>query len=321
MKIGWISLPGLRNYGDELVVATARQLHKKLFPKHQLHIGESFSFKPDITVVGGGTMIIPTLCRRMKTLADATRTVLLGCGVRGLKGTPVPRGLTPDPRLHPAVYQTLRRSKGGVRGPDSAKLLAYGGVITQIVGDLGFLYIQKVEKSTSSRTRVGVNVGATRGAVFEPERNMLKATANFINGLPDSVEVHLFPVWKGDVPAIKKLAARLGRPAHVISKVMSYQDIHLLLANMDFIVGMKLHVIVSAVQLGIPFASLSYQPKCIDFLRSINMEDADPFWNETPIMDLYKKSMDERDVIREKMAGHVVQCKKKLMSVVKENLC
>jgi Uncharacterized conserved protein len=45
------------------------------------------------------------------------------------------------------------------------------------------------------------------------------------------------------------------------------------LAGFDYVVGQRLHATILACVQGVPNLSLSYQPKCLDFLESINMPE------------------------------------------------
>jgi polysaccharide pyruvyl transferase WcaK-like protein len=45
------------------------------------------------------------------------------------------------------------------------------------------------------------------------------------------------------------------------------------MGSCHFVVGQRLHCTVLACALGVPNLSLSYQPKCLDFLESIHRED------------------------------------------------
>lgn len=45
------------------------------------------------------------------------------------------------------------------------------------------------------------------------------------------------------------------------------------IAGCDWLVGQRLHASVLASALGVPNLSLSYQPKCLDFLESIGCEE------------------------------------------------
>jgi polysaccharide pyruvyl transferase WcaK-like protein len=45
------------------------------------------------------------------------------------------------------------------------------------------------------------------------------------------------------------------------------------LAGFDFVVGQRLHATILACAQGVPNLSLSYQPKCLDFLESITQAE------------------------------------------------
>lgn len=52
----------------------------------------------------------------------------------------------------------------------------------------------------------------------------------------------------------------------------------------DFIVGERLHSMVLAAAYGVPFVAIGYQPKCVDFVKSIQYEHS--------IIDLLELSAD-----------------------------
>ena len=65
------------------------------------------------------------------------------------------------------------------------------------------------------------------------------------------------------------------------------------LADLDLVIGVRLHILVSAAALGVPYIALCYEDKCWDFQESVglagfsqSLPDVDGDWLDERIRDL-----------------------------------
>ena len=83
-----------------------------------------------------------------------------------------------------------------------------------------------------------------------------------------------FVVWPQDL----KITKRAVELSNTSSEIYEIYDNHLeflrLVRNLNYFVGMKLHATILATCAFVPSLMLEYRPKCRDYMRSIDQEDA-----------------------------------------------
>jgi len=75
--------------------------------------------------------------------------------------------------------------------------------------------------------------------------------------------------WPGDLEVADRVAAQIGRGAHVVRSQSSPREMLALIGNLRFLIGMRLHALIFAATQGVPFAALTYDPKIRAFTREL----------------------------------------------------
>ncbi|HEY4366345.1 MAG TPA: oligosaccharide flippase family protein [Steroidobacteraceae bacterium] len=166
----------------------------------------------------------------------------------------------------------------GVRGPRSQRWLREQGLAAvEMIGDpaLSLCNPTVTPAARSGRKPVlGINLGS-HDPVSGGEEPTLRATARLVGyALDKGFDVRFVPLHYIDVECAARLrevvgAQRLEMPRFLGDVAQTMAEIE----SCDYLVGQRLHATVLACGLGVPTLSLSYQPKCLDFLESINRSD------------------------------------------------
>ncbi|MCL6451769.1 MAG: polysaccharide pyruvyl transferase CsaB [Acetobacteraceae bacterium] len=77
-----------------------------------------------------------------------------------------------------------------------------------------------------------------------------------------------------DLEVSKRVAALLRRPARVLHRRYGPHQIMSILSRLELVVGVRLHALVFAAMMNVPFLGLAYDPKIDGFLHSLGMEPA-----------------------------------------------
>ncbi|NLY17922.1 MAG: polysaccharide pyruvyl transferase CsaB [Clostridiaceae bacterium] len=82
-----------------------------------------------------------------------------------------------------------------------------------------------------------------------------------------------------DLRFSRKIIRRMQKKGYVINGRYSVNEIMSILGNTDLVIGMRLHSLIYAVNMGLPMVGLAYEPKVDYFMESINQ----PFvqWNDS----------------------------------------
>jgi len=277
--IGWV---GRHNVGDEACFLAIRELLKgtcELVPIDSA----PWSRKryPDLCILGGGTLLDIRYGRREKQLlfpmsAHSVPIVIWGSGVVDLYGK----------TIHPKVLRLLNYAKYvGVRGPISQKILAARGFKADIIGDPALLLEHKEDPNRKKplypypclAVKIAINVGHTNNNLYGTEQHVENQCKKLVAALERGYAVSLFSVWPKDNEMIKRIAkgrnvavytaGKIGKDGNEVNKLIGILKSH------DCVIGMKLHSCVLAAAANVPFISLAYRKKCIDFMRSVGFND------------------------------------------------
>lgn len=280
--IGWL---GNRNVGDEALYEAFKLHHKG---RSVVLLEDDFSLltfiaklrKDVILVLGGGTLI--NLNEFLVPIEAAVRSgkpfIVWGTGVADLEfwsKYPDANFLGQESRWIAA----LKHAKFiGVRGPRSKSWLEGHGIRNCLnIGDpaLSIPESNDGEQRTLQRRNVlGINLGshdpvdggadALFGAVLAFARHALSV----------GFRVSFVPLSEIDSAIGERMSFEL---ASAEFEVQAFDNqtgtVMRQIAECDYLVGQRLHATILACAQGVPTLSLSYQPKCLDFLESINCAD------------------------------------------------
>jgi polysaccharide pyruvyl transferase WcaK-like protein len=73
------------------------------------------------------------------------------------------------------------------------------------------------------------------------------------------------------VEIAERLGEEIASPAYEVA--FDPETIEASIAGCDVVIGQRLHSVILAFAYGVPALSLSYQPKCLDFLESVGFAD------------------------------------------------
>ena len=229
-------------------------------------------------VLGGGTLINvnPYLEALERFAKDNRPFAVFGTGVADLEywsqHPQYQRG-----NVERWINVLSKASYIGVRGPRSLRWLNDQGLRSvEMIGDpaLSVCAAPRLPRARKSgRPVLGINLGShdpVSGGV-EPT---LRATATLIKyAVSKGFDVRFVALHYIDVRIAARLREELGQD---LPMAHFRGDVNQTLAEIqecDYLVGQRLHATVLACALGVPTLSLSYQPKCLDFLESMDRHD------------------------------------------------
>jgi polysaccharide pyruvyl transferase WcaK-like protein len=280
----YIGYLGHGNIGDEaLYVAFRDQLFSSalLLPFDDLSLLSGIArLKTNRWVVlGGGTLInVNPYLEALERFAKENRPfAVFGTGVADLEywsqHPQYERG-----NVERWINVLAKASYIGVRGPRSLRWLNEQGIRSvEMIGDPALSVCAaprapRVRKT--GRPVLGINLGShdpVSGGV-EPT---LQATAALIKyAVGKGFDVRFVALHYIDVRIAARLRDELDQDLLPAARFCG--DVTQALAEIqdcDYLVGQRLHATVLACALGVPTLSLSYQPKCLDFLESIDRHD------------------------------------------------
>ena len=78
--------------------------------------------------------------------------------------------------------------------------------------------------------------------------------------------------YPGDVGASQRVLSYMKERSVLLNRQFSFRDIANIIANTDLIIGMRLHSLILAAHCGVPFVSLSYDPKIDRFVQRVGYD-------------------------------------------------
>jgi polysaccharide pyruvyl transferase WcaK-like protein len=261
--MGWL---GYKNIGDEACLAAIKQF----LPKNcKIICWDMHPWKrtviPDLSIIGGGTLLDGAYDARGRAMASllykGVPTVFWGTGVLPHKG-----------KLALQTLKILNKATFvGVRGPISHRILNKGGYSNSVlVGDPALLLTHKSKPQGLASNKIAINIGDARGRLWGKEPVIVKHTRRLIAGLTKrGYEVVLFPMWPSDNKYIQQIPKRKNVYIRGWAATNYLLDFF---RSCRCVIGMKLHACVLSAAADVPFISIAYREKCIDFAESLGLE-------------------------------------------------
>lgn len=112
---------------------------------------------------------------------------------------------------------------------------------------------------------------------WKNEENYKKVIAKMADEMIEKGwNVYFLPMqYPADVAPSQEIIHHMTRPGAVLlNDKMNFHEIISFIGNMDFILGMRLHSIIIAAVMGVPFVGVSYDPKIDRFIERVQMDSA-----------------------------------------------
>lgn len=279
-SIGYIGWLGHKNLGDEAMYIAFKELFKgcNILPyKFSKKIEKLENIlKRNIyqsVCLGGGTLINTEDCWLELKEAQARygKTFIFGSGVR-------------NPIFWKNKFNQcyLDRWKDviqkcdfvGVRGPLSEDILLTNGVKNaKIIGDPALFFTKNEYSPKHKKKKIGINIGVSNQQVWGKEDDVLCFAVKFVKNLLDeNWDVTFLSVCPKDEIYIDEAIKMIGKPIPVLKNYLNIQKSLKFLESCDVFVGEKLHSVILAMCMHTPSVMLEYRPKCVDFMKSMEME-------------------------------------------------
>lgn len=164
----------------------------------------------------------------------------------------------------------------GVRGPLSANFLIDNGYTNaEVIGDPVLFLAQEDNNyfNTSRAKTIGINIGQSNNELWGKEENICDEYIKLAKKLRTyGWKIDWFVLWPKDREITLKAAKHSGTTDNIYEVYSDYRKYFELTQHLSIFIGMKLHSVVLSTCKYIPSIMLEYRPKCLDFMRSINME-------------------------------------------------
>jgi polysaccharide pyruvyl transferase WcaK-like protein len=280
--LGW---SGRGNLGDDAIQEALQGATASTFEAIPLYPAEVARYlvsrprhlRSAVLVLGGGTVIGRSNWRMHLRVAMAmvrTRPAwMLGAGVED----PAFQGLHSfSGRRELGRWKALLREFEAVtvRGPRSAELLADVGIDARVVGDPALLLRTPTDAPSATPGLIGVSLGFGDDLWGHDEEALVMSVAGAVQELRASGHrVRFLVANQADVPASMKCALLAGLGDAPDLRVTTHPaDFMRQVSACDAFLGQRLHAVVLATAAGVPAVMLEYQPKCLDFMRSVGRE-------------------------------------------------
>lgn len=110
-----------------------------------------------------------------------------------------------------------------------------------------------------------------------------KKEENYLAQLAEVADHYASKGWKilfipmqypEDITACRDIMKRMTKPAYIIEQQLNFKEIMSVIGNIRFVLGMRLHSIILAAVMNVPFVGISYDPKIDRFVERVNMHSA-----------------------------------------------
>lgn len=280
--IGWL---GHNNLGDEILY----KAHLALFPELnllefyksnlvELYYKLTNRYENKIGVLGGGTFIFQSnywLLPIKYLLSRDYKMFCLGTGVASGNFLLKQSGFWEDNRKE-WLNALSAFSFVGVRGPYSKKDLDDIGLEgSVVVGDTALSLSSDSFVKKDIKRIIGINYGINEmQTTWGNDTHYKNEVINLIKNLIyQGFTIHILPVFSEDIQSnIEICRAINNKNCKLKINYMSYEAYSSELQKCDIFIGQKLHSTIMACMNRIPSIMIEYNPKCRDFMASINME-------------------------------------------------
>jgi polysaccharide pyruvyl transferase WcaK-like protein len=283
--VGYLGWDDHGNMGDDAIRLTyERQLPQYLLrslPDRPRHFPSFFrstkysQFRNIHLLLGGGTLIGKRYWRAMITgnllLARGRPALMVGAGVEDPEFQGRYSGSSRGELRH--WRRILARfDRITVRGPRSAELLARYDIEATVVGDPSLLLTTQTESVIPNL--LGVTVGFGSDLWSHNQRLVIREVAEalaLVHRRNPECQIRFLIVSVEDIEWTHLCSAALSELG-IASDITPATNPEVFLsevAKCQVFVGQRLHSVILASSCAVPSIMLEYQPKCLDFMRSI----------------------------------------------------
>lgn len=123
-----------------------------------------------------------------------------------------------------------------------------------------------VEKGLGRRPLVGISVRCWQGL-----RDYKRVVARAADELAEKGwDVVLVPMhYPADLKACREVAALMKKNSVLLDKYCDFRELLAVVANMDLVIGMRLHFLIFGAVMNVPLVGISYDPKVGRFLELV----------------------------------------------------
>jgi polysaccharide pyruvyl transferase WcaK-like protein len=165
----------------------------------------------------------------------------------------------------------------GVRGPLSKKELEDLGLKNiEVIGDpVMSLAREQLPREISGKDKIiGLNVGVAGGNLWGREDYICEQFAKLAQIANHSgFRVKWFVIRPGDLDVTRQAFSQSGMPADICEFYNDFNGFMDAVSLTNIFVGMKLHAVALATCAYVPSVMLEYNPKCRDYMDSINQSE------------------------------------------------
>lgn len=170
-----------------------------------------------------------------------------------------------------------------VRDKESYEFLKHLGLSPErmrITADVVFMLPQATlsdGKILMSRSGLNSNTEVVGVAVRSWENDKyLGALADALDVLADDgKQIYIIPFqYPTDVTVAKKLQKALRHPSKTLNRVCSTEEMLSVIGNLSLLIGMRLHSLIFASVMKVPFVALEYDPKVESYVRNLGVASA-----------------------------------------------
>jgi polysaccharide pyruvyl transferase WcaK-like protein len=285
MKVLYVGWTGQQNLGDDAIADALVPHVPGIEPWHVPHDPLGFARKAltegpfgrgrRTVLLGGGTVIGRRNWRLLLTatglaLAGARPWHLIGAGVEdpAFQGR---NSFSDNGELARWRSVCARFDRVTVRGPRSKALLDSVGIDARVVGDPALLH--EPAAVAPADKLVGVNLGFGDDLWGHDHERVVTAVAELVRELvTDGWTARLIVINPKDRGYALDCLRQAGVPeerAEIVT-TLTVPDFLAAAGECTVLVAERLHALVLGAVAGTPLAGLEYQPKCADFLESVD---------------------------------------------------
>ncbi|MBA7631673.1 hypothetical protein ES703_39208 [subsurface metagenome] len=309
---GW---QGHRNLGDEAVYGALKQL---FYPANFVEYNKNavpcrlLKFLPvcEAALLAGGTVIgqKKSAIRWAENCFElCSHRIVFGAGVTDPSFLAYESGTSSWQEYKQLWKGILEKFEYiGVRGPMSAELLTdFGLKKVEVIGDpvLSLSMTQFHHNASIDSNTIGINVGQAKGSVWGSESQIFEEYIRLATLAKNAGwRIKWFVVWPGDLLVTKQIAVASKTNNEIYELYEDYNRYVELVAPVSVFVGMKLHAVALATCAYVPSVMLEYQPKCRDYMMSIEQDGntirtdnfkAEAVWEMVTTLNVNRKKISE----------------------------